>query len=143
MLARLTANRSVTGTAFADVTDLAFPVAANTDYHFRFVVHYTTNATGTGARFAINGPASPTALRVGGLLPNGTGAMNTGSATAYNTALFAATAGPGPTAVMGLIEGVFRNGANAGTLALRFAAELASPGQVTVLANSHGTLELI
>jgi hypothetical protein len=143
MFARVTANRSVTGTAFADVTDLTFPVAANTDYSFRFVVHYTTNATTTGARFAINGPASQTALRVGGLLPTGTGAMNTGSQTAYNTAIFAATTGPGATAVMGIIEGVFRNGANAGTLALRLAAEVISPGQVTVLANSHGVLELI
>jgi hypothetical protein len=139
-IARVTTNRSVTGTAFADVTDLTFPVAANAEYHFRFVVHYTTNATTTGARFAINGPASPTALRVGGILPTGATAMNAGSQAAYDTAIFAATAGTGSTARMGIIEGVFRNGANAGTLALRFAAEVASPGQVTVLANSHGIL---
>ena len=139
-VARVTADRSVIGTAFADVTDLTFSVLANTNYYFRFVVHYTTNATTTGARFAVNGPAAPTALRVGGILPTGTGAANFGSQTAYDTAIFAATTGPGATPVMGLVEGIFRNGPNAGTFALRFAAEVISPGQVTVLTNSHGIL---
>lgn len=138
--ARVTADRNVIGTAFANLTDLSFPVEANTSYYFRFVIHYTTNLTTTGARFAVNGPASPTGLRVGGLLPTGTAAMNAGSQTAYDTAIFAATTGPGSTPVMGIIEGLFRNGPNAGTFGLRFAAEVASPGQVNVLANSHAFL---
>jgi hypothetical protein len=137
---RVTADRTVTGTAFADVTDMTFSVAASTNYFFRFLVHYTTNATTTGARFAVNGPASPTAVRVGGFLPTGGTAANYGSQSAYDTAIFAATTGPGGTSVFGVIEGVLRNGSNAGTLALRAAAEVVSPGAVTVLTNSHGIL---
>lgn len=114
-------------------------VSALTNYRFKFVVHYTTAATTTGARFAINGPAAQTALRVGGNLPNGTAAMNSGSVNAYDTAIFAATTGPGSTAVMGTIEGVFRNGVNGGTLALRVASEIGASA-VTVLAESHGEL---
>jgi len=140
---RVTADRTVTGTAFADVTDLTFAVSASTNYYFRFVVHYTTNATTTGARFGINGPASQTAVRIGGLLPTGTANSNFGSQNAYNTAIFAATTGPGATAVTGIIEGVFRNGTNSGTLALRFAAEVVSPGSVTVLTDSFGVLATI
>ena len=142
-VARKTADQTVVGVAFSDVTDLTFSVAANTDYYFRFIVHYRTNATTTGARFAINGPATPTALRVGGHLPTSTTAANFGSQTAYDTAIFAATAGPGATTVMCIIEGVFRNGANAGTLALRMAAELASPGSITAYTDSHGILNTI
>lgn len=141
-VARKTADQTTTGTAFENVTDLTFAVAATTDYYFRFLVHYRTSATTVGALFAINGPATPTALRVGGLLPTGTAAANFASQTAYDTAIFAATAGPGATTVMGIIEGVFRNGANAGTLALRVAAETAT-GTVTTYANSHGVLNTI
>ena len=142
-IALVAATRLVVGTVFADVTDLTFPVSANTNYRFRFLVHYTTNATTTGARFAINGPAAPTALRVGGILPNGSSAVNAGSQTAYDTAIFLGTTGPGATGVLGIIEGVLRNGINAGTLALRFAAEVTSPGQVNVLADSYGELLVI
>lgn len=138
--ARVTADQTVVGTTPTTVTDLTFAVAANTSYWFRFVVHYFTDATTTGARFGVTGPASPTALRVGGLLPTGTGAANYGSQTAYDTAIFNATTGPGATNVMGIIEGVFRNGSNAGNFSLRFWAEVVSPGSVTIRLNSHGIM---
>ncbi len=138
-LAVVTATRSVVGTAFADVTDMALPMAANTNYIFHFCLHFTTNASTTGARFAINGPASPNSFRAGILQPTTTAAANFGSVTAYNTAIRAATTGS-VTAVMAVIDGVFRNGANSGNLQLRFAAEVVSPGQVDVLADSFGYL---
>lgn len=136
---RAAANIVNTNVTFVNATGLTFTVSALTNYRFKFVVHYTTAATTTGARFAINGPAAQTALRVGGNLPNGTAAMNSGSVNAYDTAIFAATTGPGSTAVMGTIEGVFRNGVNGGTLALRVASEIGASA-VTVLAESHGEL---
>ncbi len=138
-IARASADVVVTNSSFVNATNLSFAVAATTNYRFRFVVHYTTAATTTGIRFGINGPAAQTALRVGGILPTGTGAMNAGSQTAYDTAIFAATTGPGGTAVCGVIEGVFRNGNNSGTLALRVASETGSA--VTILTDSHGELQ--
>ena len=128
-------------TTFEDVTDLSFSVAANTDYFFRFAGSYTTSATTNGIRLAINGPATPTALRVGGSIPQTNASSSGGSQTAYNTAIFASTNGGGATALPFIVEGIFRNGANAGTLALRFASEVGDVS--TVLADSYGTIEAV
>jgi len=136
-VARKTGSTTTSVTTFVDVADLTFAVAASTDYYFRFIVHHNSGATTTGIRFAINGPAAPTALRVGGFVPISTVAANFGSQTAYDTAIFASTTGT-TVDVMSIIEGVFRNGTTAGTLALRVAAEVAAT--VTVLPNSHGIL---
>ena len=137
---RATANIVNNTTGFVDATNLTFSVAALTNYRFRFVVHYTSAATSTGARFGINWPAANTALRVGGVLPTGqTTAVNSGTQSAYDTAIYASTIGPGATGVMGTIEGVFRNGINAGTPPLRVASEVGTSA-VTILADSHGEL---
>jgi hypothetical protein len=136
-LARATGDVTTSATTFSDVTGLTFALAINTDYYFRFIVHHSSAATTTGIRFAVNGPASPTALRVGGVIPISTVAANFGSQTAYDTAIFASTTGT-TVAVMSVIEGIIRNAGNTGTLALRVAAEVAAT--VTVLTNSHGVL---
>src|SRR5690349_13352253 len=125
-------------TTFANVTGLTFAVSANSNYAFRFVLHHTSSATTIGIRFAVNGPAA-TSLRVGGIVPISTVAANFGSQTAYDTAIFASTTGT-TTAVMSIVEGVVRVSSSGGTLACRFAAEVAASGAVVVLANSHGIL---
>lgn len=133
-------NKTITGTSFAD-TGLSFPVAANTDYVFRFALRVWCDATTTGARFQLTGPASPTAVAAGAFIPSGTGAANAGVVTALSTSFFATTAGTvSTTPVLVIIEGIFRNGANAGTLSLQAAAEVVSPGAVTVAAGSVGTI---
>jgi len=48
--------------SYADVTDLSFSVAANTDYAFNFYVTFQSDATTRGVAFSMNGPASPTAI---------------------------------------------------------------------------------
>lgn len=138
------ADRTVVGTAFADVTDLTFTVAANTNYYFRFFLRHWVNATTTGARFALNGPASPTSLKAGCHWGFATATAYSGVVTAYETSFFASTAGlTSATPMPAWIEGLLRNGANAGTFALRFAAEVASPGSATVAADSYGVYEVV
>jgi hypothetical protein len=138
--ARTTANTSTSVTTFIDVAGLTFSVSAGVDYYFRAVLHHSSAATTTGIRFAVNGPASPTALRVGGIIPISTVAANFGSVTAYDTPIFASTTGT-TAAVMTIIEGLLRN-LNAGTFAIRVASEVGAAA-VTVLANSHAVIEVL
>ncbi len=136
--ARVTGNVTSNVTTWADVTGLSFALDANTNYYFRFVLHHSSAATTTGIRFGVSGPASPTALRVGGMVPISTVAANFGSQTAYDTAIFASTTGT-TVAVMTIIEGLIRNAGNTGNLACRVASEVGA-ATVTVLANSHGVV---
>ncbi len=140
-LSRKTADQSVSATAFADSTGLSFAVAATTAYRFRFVLFITSNATTVGVKLGLNGPAGAT-LRFATTVPTAAPAQSTAilvaSGTAYDTEAFAATAGPGTSAVVAIVEGVLVTGANAGTLQLRHASETATA--TTILANSFGEL---
>jgi len=51
-----TADQIINGTAFQNITDLTFPVSANTDYAFDFYITFRST-TATGFRFSVNGPA--------------------------------------------------------------------------------------
>ena len=129
-------------TAFADSTGLALAVAAGKAYRFRFVVFFTTNAATVGLKLGLNGPAGAT-IRFGVHLPaaapSGAGsAIIHASGNAYDAEAIAATAGPGGTATMAIVEGVIVTGANAGNLQLRHASETATA--TTILANSYGEL---
>lgn len=141
-LVRTTGGVTNATTSFADVTGLTFSLSASTNYYFRFVLHHSSSATTIGIRFGVNGPTSPTSLRVGGIIPISTVAANFGSQTAYDTAIFASTTGT-TVAVMSIVEGVIQNGTNTGTLACRFASEVAASGAVVVLTNSSGYLQVI
>jgi hypothetical protein len=144
-IARLSARRTNATTSFADVTDLGWSILANTNYVFHFYLQFWTNATTTGIRFAINGPASPTALRFGGSHPTaspGSDAVNhaSGIVTAYDTPIRATASGPGFADSFAHLHGIIRNGANAGTLQLRFASEVAVADAAVVEVESYGEL---
>jgi hypothetical protein len=55
-------NNNGTANTIQDVTGLSFPVNGAETYWFEFVIPYTSAATTTGSRWAINGPGSPTLL---------------------------------------------------------------------------------
>jgi len=126
---RLTADRVNDTTSFADATGLSFAVAANKDYFFDALVLFKTVATTTGLALSMNGPASPTSFSLMGQLPN--------SATDYTVVKhFYVRAYDTPTDVgVGAVgadlvnctslKGILRNGANAGTLTVRFKSEVA------------------
>ncbi len=52
-----TADQTINGTAFQNITDLTFPVVANTDYAFDFYITFRSALATTGFRFSVNGPA--------------------------------------------------------------------------------------
>lgn len=52
-----TADQIINGTAFQNITDLTFPVVANTDYAFDFYITFRSALATTGFRFSVNGPA--------------------------------------------------------------------------------------
>lgn len=130
---RKTSDQSSTVVALADVTGLSFAVAANTDYIFEFTVLYNTVGATTGIALAVNGPASPTQI-LGGII-TGADSNNVypGAFSAYDSAVISVRGNA--TLSTAVVRGILRNGANAGTLILRFASEIATES-VTIKAGS-------
>lgn len=118
-------NANGTANTIADITGLSFPVEAGETYHFRFVIPYTAAATSTGARFSINGPASPTYLAYESRYPltSSTNTLNFGL-TAYDKPS-GANANSLTTGNLAIIEGVITPSADGNVIA-RFASEVSS-----------------
>lgn len=51
-----TADQTINGTPFQNITDLTFPVSAGVDYAFQFYIVFRSVNTTTGFRFAVNAP---------------------------------------------------------------------------------------
>jgi hypothetical protein len=131
---RLDADVSNATTAFADVTGLSFPAAANADYLIEAFLVYTSTVITTGINFAINGPASPVGVvgawtaypTLTSSVPRQFRAYDSGTATAgvdtINVAQFSQ------------FTAMLRTGAAGGATVVRFAAETAN--SVTVKAGS-------
>lgn len=144
---RKTGDSTSTSTSFADVPDLSFTVAANTNYHVRFCVFLITSATTEGYALSVNGPTGT--YKVGGIAPTsapagaGNAAMH-GAGSVADTAGLATTAGPGTgQPVMALVEATVQVGGSGGTLALRYRAETGGANSVTIQTNSIGELFVI
>jgi hypothetical protein len=143
-LRRLTANAVSAVTTMADInaTDFNVPILASKSYMIRAVLFYRTNATTTGARFALNGPASPTLVIFGGavtITPAAAGSAITaeGTGTTYDGAVTTHGTGPAAVTAIAFLEGAVFNGLTAGNLRLRFASEVAIANGLTVLAGSY------
>lgn len=127
-------NNDAIANSIADVTGLSFPVQAGARYHFKFVIPYTAAGTGTGARFSISGPSSPTylAYRSEWTLTAGNRATNDGLAS-YNLPSAA-----GATSLLvgniAIVEGIIQPSAD-GTVIARFASEVAGSA-ITVKAGA-------
>lgn len=113
--------------SFANVTGLSWAVSASTGYDIECHVSYTAAATTTGLGISWTGPSSPTlttarmlsgltSQTVGGTTVQGndTGSTTTGSVAAS------------PTLNHADFHGTWKNGANAGTLQIRFKSEVAA-----------------
>jgi hypothetical protein len=126
-------NNNATANTLADITGLSFPVVAGTLYYFRAVIFYTSAATTTGARFTVNGPASPTHLAFQVRTSNGAAADN----LSYNSVYGNPTAAGTTSQLLGnmaIVEGFVIPSAS-GTLQIRFASEIANSA-ITVKAGS-------
>lgn len=116
---------------------LKFPVSANKRYGFRFNVLWWSVTSTTSISLAINGPASPTAVWARNIIGNqltGT-AITEGNLRAYEVATTGANRPNTGSVSYAVIEGVLRNGANAGDVIARFASEI-DTSQVTVMLDS-------
>ncbi len=119
-----TADQSVTSsTTLVDCTSLTFAVAANTNYHFRAHLYMTANTTG-GIRLGVNGPSTPTKVRVFGHGYLGGIQRSLADITAYGQ--IENYTGGVPAAQLYLLHGKLENGANAGTLAIQFAQSVSN-----------------
>ena len=132
---RVTADRQSTSTSFADVTDLTLSVLASTTYVVTCTLSYTTAVSTTALQLAVNGPASPTALRYAVETSTTATARHNASQSAYDTVVNPATGGAA-TALPVTLYGTLENGSNAGTLAVRFRTEV-NASAVTILRGSY------
>lgn len=122
-------------TSFSDITGLTCPVDSGKHYSFQAHLFHFANATTSGPRFAINGPAM-TLMRLGAIITEAGGVAaavmnaNVGDVTALETAV-AATTDSTTTMVMSIVSGYF-NPSAAGTWALRGASEVAVAAGLTI-----------
>lgn len=133
-IVRTTSDVTNSTTTFADVTGLTFAVAPNTDYIFEAWLIFQSNTAACGIKFAVNGPASPTAVVIQTHIPTTLTALTHGAAIAYNSGTASASVAVINTSYLGRVTGIIRNGANSGTLAIRFAAE--TTGIVKIMTGS-------
>lgn len=132
---RVTADYVNATTSFGDVTGLTYPVEASKHYNFEAHMFHFANATTSGPRFAINGPAM-TAMRLGAIITESGGVAaavmngNVGDVTALDTAV-AATTDSTTSMVLSIISGWF-NPSAAGTFAFRACSEVAVAAGITI-----------
>jgi hypothetical protein len=136
-----TSNSTITP---SNVTGMSFSLAANTKYHYKFVIIYQTAVSTTGIGFGVTAPTSPTAsqwcvssqgqlsLTVAGGPASYCGTGDAGSASGgVQTA---------STSYESVMEGYIQTSAgNSGTLQLRMKSEVAASA-ATVKTGSFGIL---
>jgi hypothetical protein len=132
---KLGSDLTTTSTSFGDATGLSFSVSANTDYLFEFHIIFRSAATTTGIALAVNGPSGPAAIVVQRQIPTSLTAVTMGQARAYNSGAASSGVDVINADNLAILQGILRNGANSGTVILRFASEVAG-STVTVRAGS-------
>jgi hypothetical protein len=140
---KLTADLTAqTTTTLADATGLSFAAAANTYYHFKFVVVFRTAATTTGIQLSVAAPATPTVFSAKAsiaIAADGASGEWQGWITASNDAVIGTGVQAANTDYVAIVEGTIRTGATAGTVQLRYASEVAASA-VTI---RNGSLAII
>jgi hypothetical protein len=139
---RVTADYVNATTSLTSITGLTFDVIAGKYYRVEADLIYQTNASTTGAQFAIGGVAM-TSMILGGI-QTVTGsataaAMSAAVVTAVDTAVIVQTTGPSTTNVPGRLSGMINPSAS-GQLVFKGASEVAVAAGLTVKAGSWAQL---
>jgi hypothetical protein len=115
-VSKVTSNVTNSTTTPANITGLAFPVTASTEYAFEAVVTHQGTST-SGPRFNLNGPAGATLVNIRWQRCTSPTAQTQSSDTAFSAAAQTAaiTSSGNTTAMTSVVYGVIVNGANAGT----------------------------
>ncbi len=128
-----------------DVTDLGFTLAANTKYHYKFVLKHEAAATTTGIGFGVTTPATPVAntwcVSTNAGLTSATDGnwgsyCGVGDATSTTTGSEAAA-----TEYTSTMEGYIETGATGGDLKLRMKSEV--DASTTIKSGSFGVLQIV
>lgn len=132
------ADQTLIGTAYADVTGTGLAVAANAAYRFQFQLIADADATTTGIDVAVNGPAGFVNIQYTQSYWTSATAFTTARASLYDNNTASVTSNGTSQAVF-VVEGIFVNGATAGTLIARIKREAVGSGP-NVRAGSFGRL---
>lgn len=129
---------STASTAYQSITGMSWSITANVNYDIECNIHYTASVNTIGIGIGWTGPASPTLASaqmvasigtqtVGGtsIQGNDTGATTTASAVAT------------PNIMTATFNGTWDNGANAGTIQMRFKPETATANGIVIKAGSY------
>lgn len=133
-------NNNAVANTIADVTGLSFPVTSGVRYKFRFYITYTSAATTTGSRWAINGP-STTELNYFSYYTLTATSQTTNFAVAYDIPA-ASNASSLTAGNVAIIEGIIMPSAN-GTVIARFASEILNSAIVALANRSYVDYEVI
>lgn len=117
-------NNNAVANTIADVTALSFSVTAGETYWYEFTIPYTSAATTTGSRWAINGPAAPTMLNHWSAYTLTATTQTQNYATAYDIPA-ASNASSLTTGNVARMSGIIKPSAS-GTVIARFASEVLS-----------------
>jgi hypothetical protein len=139
VLVRKTANQANSTVVFADVTELAWSVAANGIYVGEMTIFRTAAATTTGLVSTFTGPAAPTAVHFSLHAGPTATTFQTLAANAFGTVLTETGVASTTTPHKTVYSLYLANGANAGTLQLQMRSEV-DTSAVTILAGSWGRL---
>lgn len=121
-----TADQSSGTTAITDITDLSWSVQANKNYRYKCTIFFAAGATTNGWLVTATAPASP-ALFVGQTYgPISATTLGGSQWSANDGGTVTPTSGTTAAANGIKVEGILRNGANAGTVQMRWANELAN-----------------
>lgn len=130
------ADRVSSSTAFADVTDLVIPIRQNRVYAFEAHMIWSSSAATEGGNFSVNGPTVPTNLQWWREVWTSATVHTSERQTTYDSGTLL-TAGPGAAFWPVHIFGVVENGANAGSLAVRWRAETGGANTMTIRRGSY------
>jgi hypothetical protein len=140
---RKTADQTNTTTTLANMTDMSFPVVIGGTYRFDFLFSYSSSLVTAGIGVAVTTPAVAAGGlnyqgAIGGFAAAGAGATWHGEAQASDGLIMSTAVAVINTFYICRVHGVLHNPTAAGSIQLRFRAEVAAT--ITVKAGAHGIL---
>ena len=125
---------SPASTAYSDITGLSFTATSGVTYVIDAVISVKVDATTTGAKFAINGPASPTFVSTSYFYATSSSGSSINNHNTYDAA--PATTGTAYLTTPLWFRATIKT-SSTGTVALRFGSEIATASSVTINAGSY------
>lgn len=136
------ADQAIISAGYVDITGLTFAVLAGKAYSIEAYIVFQSSATAMGVLIGFNGPLSPTLVSINSrkeitaVATAGTDKFSEAVISAYDTANPASTAEVAQaTNLVHQLYGIFVNGVNAGTFAMRLSKENVA-GTATIKAGS-------